>query len=52
LAASVNEIVLVGNVGSNPKMRYTADGQAVGTVSVAATDTRKDVAGEKSEHTK
>ena len=33
--SSVNKVILVGNVGTEPEMRYTADGTAVVNLSLA-----------------
>ncbi|MEF8728322.1 MAG: single-stranded DNA-binding protein [Accumulibacter sp.] len=50
--ASVNKVILVGNLGRDPESRYAPDGSAVVNVSIATTDTWKDkVTGEKREAT-
>ena len=49
--ASVNKVILVGNLGRDPETRYTAGGDAITNVSIATTDTWKDKAGEKQEKT-
>lgn len=50
--ASVNKVILVGNLGRDPESRYGADGSAIVNVSLATTDTWKDKAtGEKKEAT-
>ncbi len=49
--ASVNKVILVGNLGKDPESRYLPDGGAVCNFSVATTDTWKDKAGEKQERT-
>ncbi len=49
--ASVNKVILVGNLGRDPEVRYLPDGGAVANVSVATTDTWKDKSGEKQERT-
>jgi single-strand DNA-binding protein len=49
--ASVNKVILVGNLGRDPEVRYLPDGGAVTNVSVATTDTWKDKSGEKQERT-
>lgn len=50
--ASVNKVILVGNLGDNPETRYMAEGGAVTNISIATTDKWKDKAtGEKKEHT-
>ena len=50
--ASVNKVILVGNLGRDPETRYSPDGAAITNVSIATTDTWKDKAsGEKKEAT-
>jgi single-strand DNA-binding protein len=50
--ASVNKVILVGNLGRDPEVRYSPDGGAIANFSVATTDTWKDKAtGEKKENT-
>ena len=46
--ASVNKVILVGNLGANPDVRYMPNGDAVTNISVATTESWKDKAsGEK-----
>ena len=49
--ASVNKVILVGNLGRDPETRYMPDGGAVTNVSIATTDAWKDKNGEKQEKT-
>src|SRR5271154_1059915 len=49
--ASVNKVILVGNLGRDPETRYTTSGDAVTNSRLATTDTWKDKAGEKQERT-
>lgn len=49
--ASVNKVILVGNLGRDPEVRYTPDNNAITNISVATTDTWKDKSGEKQERT-
>ena len=49
--ASVNKVILVGNLGRDPETRYSPDGSAITNVSIATTDTWKDKNGEKQERT-
>jgi single-strand DNA-binding protein len=49
--ASVNKVILIGNLGRDPETRYLPDGGAVTNISVATTDTWKDKSGEKQERT-
>ena len=39
---SVNKVILVGNLGKDPELRYTPSGAAVATFSLATTDRFKD----------
>ena len=36
--ASVNKVILIGNLGRDPELRYTQSGQAVTNFSVATTE--------------
>jgi single-strand DNA-binding protein len=49
--ASVNKVILIGNLGKDPEVRYLPSGDAVTNISVATTDQWKDKSGEKQEHT-
>ena len=50
--ASVNKVIVVGNLGKDPETRFLPDGKAVCNFSVATTDVWKDKAsGEKKEAT-
>lgn len=50
--ASVNKVILVGNLGADPETRYMTNGDAVTNVRLATTDSWKDKAsGEKKEIT-
>jgi len=50
--ASVNKVILVGNLGRDPEVRYSPDGAAICNVSIATTSTWKDKAsGERREET-
>ena len=42
LMASVNKVILVGNCGRDPEIRYLPSGQAVANVSIATSSKRKD----------
>ena len=50
--AGVNKVILVGNLGRDPEVRYTKSGQAVASFSIATSEkwTNKDT-GEKEEKT-
>ena len=49
--ASVNKVILVGNLGRDPEMRFMPNGEAVCNFSIATTDSWKDKAGVKQERT-
>lgn len=50
--ASVNKVIIIGNLGRDPELRYTPSGAAVCNVSVATTRNWKDKSsGEKVEET-
>jgi single-strand DNA-binding protein len=49
--ASVNKVILIGNVGRDPETRYMPSGDAIVNLSLATTDTWKDKNGEKQERT-
>ncbi len=49
--ASVNKVILIGNLGRDPETRYTTGGDAVTNLNIATTETWKDKAGEKQEKT-
>jgi single-strand DNA-binding protein len=49
--ASVNKVILIGNLGRDPEVRYLPSGDAVANITLATTETWKDKAGEKQEQT-
>ena len=50
--ASVNKVILIGNLGKDPEVRYMPSGKAVANVSIATSDSWKDRnTGEKQERT-
>ena len=49
--ASVNRVILIGNLGHDPEMRYMPSGDAVASFSIATTETWKDKNGQKQEQT-
>ena len=49
--ASVNKVILIGNLGADPETRYLPSGDAVANIRVATTEVWKDKGGEKQEHT-
>ena len=49
--ASVNKVILLGNLGRDPEVRYTPSGEAVANYSIATTETWKDKNGMRQEKT-
>ena len=50
--ASVNKVILVGNLGKDPETRYAPSGDAICNITLATTDTWRDkTSGEKREAT-
>ena len=50
--ASLNKVMLIGNLGKDPEVRHTQDGKAIVNISVATAETWRDKAtGEKKEKT-
>lgn len=50
--ASVNKVILVGNLGADPETRYAPSGDAICNIRIATTDTWRDkTSGEKREAT-
>lgn len=49
--ASVNKVILIGNLGRDPEVRYMPNGEAVCNFSIATTDNWKDKSGAKQERT-
>ena len=49
--ASLNKVMLIGNLGKDPEVRYTTSGTAVASFSVATTDKIKNKSGEWEERT-
>lgn len=50
--ASLNKVILIGNLGADPETRYTTGGDAVCNIRLATTDTWRDKAsGEQRENT-
>jgi len=47
----VNKVILVGNLGADPEMRYTQSGTAVANFRLATSERWTDKAGEKQERT-
>ena len=48
---SVNKVILVGNLGADPELKYTPSNRAVCNLSVATNEVWKDKSGQKQERT-
>jgi single-strand DNA-binding protein len=51
MARGVNKVILVGNLGNDPEVKYTQGGMAITTLSLATTSVRKDKDGNPQERT-
>lgn len=51
MARGVNKVILVGNLGNDPDVKYTQGGMAITTLSLATTTVRKDRDGNPQEKT-
>lgn len=51
MARGVNKVILVGNLGNDPEVRYSQSGSAITTISVATSESWKDKNGEQQERT-
>lgn len=49
--ASVNKVILIGNLGRDPEVRFLPSGEAVANFSIATTEKWKDKSGEMKEQT-
>lgn len=49
--ASVNKVIIIGNLGRDPEMRYMPSGDAIANLRIATTDKYKDRGGEMQEVT-
>ncbi|MDE3021350.1 MAG: single-stranded DNA-binding protein [Pseudomonadota bacterium] len=49
--ASVNKVILIGNLGRDPEMRYATNGDAIANLAIATSEQWKDKSGEKQEKT-
>ena len=47
----MNKVILIGNLGANPEMRFTQGGQAVANLRIATTERYTDKSGQKQENT-
>ena len=51
MSGSVNRVILVGHLGKDPEIKYTASGMAMAKFSVATSEWRKDNQGNRQEST-
>ncbi len=51
MARGINKVILVGNLGNDPDVKYTQGGMAVTRISLATTSVRKDRDGNTQERT-
>lgn len=51
MARGVNKVILVGNLGNDPEVKYTQGGMAITSLSLATTSVRKDREGNQQEKT-
>ena len=51
MARGVNKVILIGNLGGDPEVRYTPSGAAVANVSLATNESWTDRSGERQERT-
>jgi single-strand DNA-binding protein len=51
MAGSLNKVQIIGNVGRDPEVRYTADNRAIANITVATSETWTDKGGQKQEKT-
>jgi single-strand DNA-binding protein len=49
--AGINKVILVGNLGNDPEMKYTTGGQAVARFNIATSESWTDKSGQKQERT-
>jgi single-strand DNA-binding protein len=49
--SGVNKVILIGNLGANPEMRFTQGGQAVANLRIATTERWTDKSGQRQEST-
>ncbi|QIK38648.1 single-stranded DNA-binding protein [Caldichromatium japonicum] len=47
----VNKVILIGNLGTDPEVRYMANGDAVANLRLATSETWRDKSGEQQERT-
>ena len=51
MSKGINKVILIGNLGQDPDIRFTAQGMAVANLSIATSESWKDAQGQKHENT-
>ena len=51
MARGINKVILVGNLGNDPEVKYTQSGSAIATISIATSESWTDKQGQKQERT-
>ena len=51
MAAGINKVILVGNLGADPEVRYSQSGTAVANLRLAVSERRKGQDGNWGDHT-
>lgn len=51
MAGGVNKVILIGNLGKDPEIRYTPAGMAIANFTIATSETRPNKDGQKEEKT-
>lgn len=51
MSRGVNKVILLGNLGNDPEIKYTQGGMAIASLSIATTSSRKDKEGNRQEKT-
>ena len=52
MARGINKVILIGNLGADPEVRYTSGGKAMATINIATSESWKDrETGEQQERT-
>jgi single-strand DNA-binding protein len=49
--ASINKVILIGNLGRDPEVRYTQNGNAVANINLATNEVWNDKSGQRQERT-
>ena len=51
MARGLNKVMLIGNLGANPEIKYTASGTAIANFNLATAESRKNKDGEREDKT-